>query len=140
CFKCHGPDEKARKSRVRLDVRDEAVKPAPSGAVPIVPGNPDESEVVARIFAEDDSERMPPPAAKLPLSEQDKQILKQWIADAASGWPGAPRAAHRLAPKFDRRVHHRPSRGRRLEPRGAGRSTELDPPAVSRPGWLAPDA
>src|SRR5271163_3361492 len=62
CFKCHGPDDKARKAKFRLDVRDEAVKPAASGAVPIVPGKPDESELVSRIFADDASEQMPPPA------------------------------------------------------------------------------
>ena len=53
------------------------------GAVPIVPGKPDESELVLRIFAEDASERMPPAAAKLPLAEPDKQVLKRWIADGA---------------------------------------------------------
>jgi hypothetical protein len=84
CFKCHGPDEKARKARLRLDVRGLALKPASSGAIPIVPGNPEESELVARIFAEDESERMPPPATKLPLSEAAKQVLKQWVADGAA--------------------------------------------------------
>ena len=83
CFKCHGPDDKARKAKLRLDVRDQGTKPAPSGAVPIVPGKPEESEVVQRIFAEDASERMPPAAAKVPLSESDKQVLKRWIADGA---------------------------------------------------------
>ncbi len=83
CFKCHGPDDKARKAKLRLDMRSPAVKPAASGAVPIVPGKPEESELVQRIFAEDASERMPPAAAKVPLSESDKQVLKQWIADGA---------------------------------------------------------
>ena len=83
CFKCHGPDDKARKAKLRLDLRNQAVRPAASGAVPIVPGKPEESELVQRIFAEDASERMPPAAAKVPLSEPDKQVLKQWIADGA---------------------------------------------------------
>ncbi len=83
CFKCHGPDDKARKAKLRLDVRDQAVKSADSGAVPIVPGKPEESDLVERVFAEDASERMPPAAAKVPLSESDKQVLKQWIADGA---------------------------------------------------------
>jgi hypothetical protein len=83
CFKCHGPDEKARKAKLRLDVRTEAVKPAASGAIPIVPGKADESDLIQRIFADDANERMPPVAAKLPLSEPDKQILKQWIAAGA---------------------------------------------------------
>jgi hypothetical protein len=88
CFKCHGPDDKARKAHLRLDVRDEAIKPLESGSAPIVPGNTDESELVSRIFAEAESERMPPAAAKLPLSENDKQTLKQWVAD------GAPYSTH----------------------------------------------
>ena len=84
CFKCHGPDDKARKARLRLDRRDDALKLADSGLSPIVPGRPDESELVSRIFAEDEGERMPPPQAKLPLSDRDKQILKQWIAEGAN--------------------------------------------------------
>jgi Protein of unknown function (DUF1553)/Protein of unknown function (DUF1549)/Planctomycete cytochrome C len=99
CFKCHGPDDKARKAKLRLDVRNQAVKPAASGAVPIVPGKPEESELVQRIFAEDASERMPPAAAKVPLSEPDKQVLKQWIADGAeykSHWAFIPPRPGRL--------------------------------------------
>jgi Protein of unknown function (DUF1553)/Protein of unknown function (DUF1549)/Planctomycete cytochrome C len=83
CFKCHGPDDKARKASLRLDVRDESVKPAKSGAIAVVPGKPDESELVSRIFADDASERMPPASTKNPLSESDKQVLKRWIADGA---------------------------------------------------------
>ena len=59
------------------------MKPAASGAIAIVPGKPDDSELVSRIFAEDASERMPPAATKNPLSESDKQVLKRWIADGA---------------------------------------------------------
>src|SRR4051812_23244890 len=76
CFKCHGPDDKTRKAKLRLDVRDEALRPARSGLRPIVPGDLEESELLNRIFAEDDSELMPPPEAKIPLSEEDKQVLK----------------------------------------------------------------
>ena len=83
CFKCHGPDDKSRKAKLRLDRRDDALKVAASGMSPIVPGQPDESELVSRIFSAEESERMPPPQAKLPLSEPDKQILSQWIAEGA---------------------------------------------------------
>jgi hypothetical protein len=83
CFKCHGPDDQSRKGKLRLDRREDALKPSGSGLSPIVPGRPEESELVARIFAEDEGERMPPRQAKLPLSEQDKQILKRWIAEGA---------------------------------------------------------
>src|SRR5258708_36282189 len=81
CFKCHGPDDKARKAKLRLDVRDVAVGKAKSGLSAIVPGKPDESELVRRIFAADESEVMPPPATQKPLSNAQKQLLKRWIAE-----------------------------------------------------------
>ena len=37
CFACHGPDEAARQSGLRLDLRDAALKPADSGTPAIVP-------------------------------------------------------------------------------------------------------
>ena len=83
CFKCHGPDDKGRKAKLRLDQADEAQKPASSGERPIVPGKPDESELVRRIFADDEDERMPPPSANSKLSEKERQVLKQWVADGA---------------------------------------------------------
>src|SRR6266851_1923048 len=52
CFRCHGPDQSARKAGMRLDIREEATKPTRSGRIPIVPGDPDNSEIIARIFAE----------------------------------------------------------------------------------------
>ena len=48
-----------------------------------MPGQPDESEVVARIFAKADDEVMPPPQSKLALSDSEKRVLKQWIAAGA---------------------------------------------------------
>src|SRR5262245_62130448 len=61
CFKCHGQDDKARKSGLRLDVRDDALKPAKSGAHAIVPGKLDASELAKRIASTDVDELMPPP-------------------------------------------------------------------------------
>ena len=51
CFSCHGPDSIARMAGMRLDIRDEAIRPTRSGRTPIVPGDPGNSEIVARIFA-----------------------------------------------------------------------------------------
>src|SRR5262249_18706396 len=45
CFKCHGPDDKVRKARLRLDIRDVALSPARSGKRAVVPGKPGESEL-----------------------------------------------------------------------------------------------
>ena len=86
CFKCHGQDEAARKANLRLDIRDVAVRPAKSGELPIVPGKPDKSELVRRIFAEDD-DQMPPSAAKRPLTQEQREILKRWIAEGAEYKP-----------------------------------------------------
>src|ERR1051325_1666733 len=70
CFACHGPDSSARKAGLRLDQREHALKKARSGAAPIVPGKIEESELVRRIFSEDDDERMPPRKTGKSLSDR----------------------------------------------------------------------
>src|SRR5678815_501188 len=45
CFYCHGPDKNHRKAKMRLDIREEAL-----AKEAFVPGKPDESELVKRIF------------------------------------------------------------------------------------------
>lgn len=83
CFQCHGPDEKARKGKLRLDDLDSATHPAKSGDIAIVPKEPEKSELVTRIFSHDDSDLMPPPATKKPLTEAQRDILKRWVAEGA---------------------------------------------------------
>src|SRR4030095_12096386 len=87
CFKCHGPDEGARKAGFHLDVREAALKPAKSDAIPIVPGQPEASEVVKRILTDDEDEVMPPPSTKHPLNAEQKEILRRWIAEGAEYKP-----------------------------------------------------
>jgi hypothetical protein len=83
CFKCHGPDDKARKAELRLDVRESALGAAESGAKAIVPGKVNQSELVARIFSKDPDEIMPPPATKKELTAVQRDVLKRWIASGA---------------------------------------------------------
>jgi uncharacterized protein DUF1549/uncharacterized protein DUF1553/cytochrome c len=78
CYQCHGPDEKARKAKLRLDDRDVAVD---RGA--IVPGKPDESELIKRVCSTDPETRMPPAAKKPALSADQAELLKRWIAEGA---------------------------------------------------------
>ena len=78
CFACHGPDSAARKAKLRLDQRDAALK-----AQVIVPGKPQESEVVRRIFSDDESERMPPVKSHKKLTTAQKKLLEQWISEGA---------------------------------------------------------
>src|SRR5262245_9026413 len=87
CFKCHGPDAKVRQAGLRLDQRTGATATLDSGAVAVVPGKPDDSALVRRIFAADEAERMPPASANKPLSPQQKQILRHWIAEGAEYQP-----------------------------------------------------
>ena len=83
CFKCHGPDERTRESGLRLDKRAVATAPAASGSVAVTPGEPQQSELVRRIFNEDADERMPPAATKTALSEEQKATLRRWIEAGA---------------------------------------------------------
>src|SRR5437764_9303340 len=78
CFTCHGPDAKLQKAGLRLDLFETATKKLKSGSRAVVPGKVKESELVARIFADDENERMPPKTAKKTLSETEKLLLKRW--------------------------------------------------------------
>ena len=83
CFKCHGPDEAKRKGELRFDIRDAAIAPAESGRRAIIPGNASGSEAIKRVFSTDPDEVMPPPAAKMELSEDEKAVLVRWIESGA---------------------------------------------------------
>ncbi len=83
CFKCHGPDDLARKGNLRLDVRESAIHTAKSGSVAIVPGNPGTSELVKRLMTTDSDDVMPPPETKQPLTVAQIDVLKRWIQSGA---------------------------------------------------------
>jgi Protein of unknown function (DUF1553)/Protein of unknown function (DUF1549)/Planctomycete cytochrome C len=84
CFKCHGMDDQGRKGKLRLDLREAAIGKGKSGELAIVPGKPDASEVIKRVFSKDEDELMPPPHTKTVLPESAKNILKAWIAEGAT--------------------------------------------------------
>lgn len=100
CFVCHGPDAAQREAGLRLDVRDEALRVLKSGRAAIVPGKPEESELVRRVSAHGD-ERMPPAKSKLTVSAAEVDVLRRWIAEGAeySGhWAFGPVAAELAVP------------------------------------------
>ena len=83
CLACHGFDAAERKANLRLHVRDSAIGKAESGEIAIVPGQPEKSELIARINSTDENLRMPPPETKKKLTDEEKALLKQWIAEGA---------------------------------------------------------
>jgi hypothetical protein len=83
CFACHGRDADHREGNLRLNERDAALKGGDSGEPAISPGKPDASELVRRVFATDDGERMPPPDSKKSLTAAEKDLLRRWIAEGA---------------------------------------------------------
>ena len=108
CSECHGPDQ--QKSKLRLDSRTAALQPGKSGHPALVPGQPEESELIKRITTSDPDDVMPPKGAR--LTEQEVANLRQWIQEGAT-WP-----------EVDIRRHWAfvtPARP--------------TPPAVSRTGW-----
>ena len=91
CFHCHGNDAGTREAGMRLDVRAAALEETAGGVVPIVPGDPDSSAIIQRIFDADDP--MPPESAHKPLSEAQKELFRRWVADGAGyepHWAYAP--------------------------------------------------
>ena len=83
CFACHGPDVKKAKGDLRLDLPESANRLDADGRGPIVPGKPEASELVERLYTADKSKVMPPPKFLKKLTEADKQLLKQWVAEGA---------------------------------------------------------
>ncbi|MCH8830578.1 MAG: DUF1549 domain-containing protein, partial [Planctomycetes bacterium] len=76
CFACHGPDQRARKAELRLDVRDAALKA-------IKPGKPEASELIARITHADSDAVMPPPKTGKRVTKAEIAVLKAWIQQGA---------------------------------------------------------
>jgi hypothetical protein len=83
CFACHGRDADHRQGGLRLDERAAALASGDSGEKAIVPGQPEKSELVRRIFSTDADEQMPPAKSKKNLTAAEKELLKRWVAEGA---------------------------------------------------------
>ncbi len=81
CTACHGGVK--RKGGISFTNRRDAFLEAKSGAVPVVPGDLEKSELVYRISTEDEDDRMPPEEA---LGAEEIALLTKWIAEGAD-WP-----------------------------------------------------
>jgi len=89
CFLCHGPDAETREADLRLDSEAGilAALASDEDLHAVVPGKPDQSELVARILADDADLLMPPPDSGLGLNEEERDLLKRWVAEGAE-WKG----------------------------------------------------
>ncbi|MEE2642772.1 MAG: DUF1553 domain-containing protein [Planctomycetota bacterium] len=82
CLACHGPDESSREAGLRLDQFDRATAEAESGERPLVPGKPDQSELLRRVRLPcGDDEKMPPSGSG--LSEAEISKIEAWIRQGA---------------------------------------------------------
>jgi hypothetical protein len=96
CFPCHGPDPKTRKAKLRLDDKDSALA---RGA--IVPGEPAESELVARVTSTDPDVVMPPPELKRAPTKGQVETLRRWVGQGAKWgkhWSFEPMAKPTVPP------------------------------------------
>lgn len=87
CFHCHGPDEKTRKAKLRLDTKDGILKDL-GGYQAVKPGDVKASEVWKRIITKKDDDVMPPPETHKSLKPEQVALIKKWIE------AGAPFAGH----------------------------------------------
>lgn len=82
CYTCHGFDQAARETELRLDTLEGAIGNAASEAA-IVPGKPDESELVSRILSTDPESLMPPKDSGKTLTRVEKETLRRWVQQGA---------------------------------------------------------
>jgi len=85
CFSCHGPDPEMRKAGLRLDLEESAFRKRPGRPDAIVPGHPEQSELIKRIESKNPHYLMPQSSqgeAK-PMKPEEIAILKEWVKEGA---------------------------------------------------------
>ena len=85
CFSCHGPDPEMRKAGLRLDLGEAAMRKRPGHPDAIVPGHPEESELIKRIESKDPHRLMPQSSEgpARPMKPEEIAILREWVKEGA---------------------------------------------------------
>ncbi|MCH2181769.1 MAG: DUF1553 domain-containing protein [Mariniblastus sp.] len=144
CLLCHGPDPDALESGLRLDLRDSAISELDSEMIAVVPGRPDESELITRIQADDEDYRMPPAEHGAPLSAAEIDLLQRWIeqgAKYATHWAYVPPVRPAVPPvgSSDQAWHRNPIDAftlRRMQDQDLSPAEEADRYALARRVFL----
>ena len=84
CFACHGPDATAKKIKLRLDSEEGMKAELGRGRRAVVPGQPEQSELVKRITHADAAMRMPPADSGRALTATEITLLTAWIKQGAN--------------------------------------------------------
>ncbi|RYD36832.1 MAG: DUF1549 domain-containing protein, partial [Verrucomicrobiaceae bacterium] len=82
CTACHGGVKEA--GGISFIYREKALAAGESGAHPIVPGKPEESEMLRRIRSSDPDEVMPQPKHGPPLPAEEIAMIEKWISQGAA--------------------------------------------------------
>jgi len=135
CFVCHGPDAKQRKADLRLDTKEGAFAKR-DDVTPVVPGKPDESEMIRRVTSKDSDEVMPPRKSNRKLTDAQIALLRRWVVEGAAwkshwsftapGRPELPKVKGRVRNPMDTFILAR------LEREGLAASPEADRAALLR--------
>jgi len=81
CTKCHGSERP--KGGLDMTTREGMLKELKSGERSVVPGKPDQSELLRRLTTDDPDELMPPPDEGKKLSAEQQTLLRKWISSGA---------------------------------------------------------
>lgn len=81
CTACHGGVKTAGK--ISFLYREKAVAAGKSGKMAIVPGAPEDSELIRRITTSDEDDRMPPSDHGPKLGASDIGKMREWIREGA---------------------------------------------------------
>jgi hypothetical protein len=83
CFPCHGFDAAKRKGDLRLDT-PEGIFSTRDGRQAVKPGDPEASELWARVTTRDPKKVMPPPESSKQLKPEQTLLLRRWIESGAT--------------------------------------------------------
>ncbi|MCW5559493.1 MAG: DUF1549 domain-containing protein, partial [Verrucomicrobiae bacterium] len=87
CLACHGPDPGSRKAGLRLDTREGLFGGTKNEGSVVAPGKPEESALWKRVVHSDPDELMPPPDSHKELKPEQRERIRQWIAQGALWQP-----------------------------------------------------